>query len=92
MFISENERNKEMYNRFVKMDWQAPGVKDDFKQKLADSSVDHYCVYNRNNQISVRVLLTFNPAGTWRLYNVPLTSMQRHDVASILIRRYIQNI
>ena len=27
------------------------------------------------------------PAGTWRLYNVGLTSMQRHDVASTLRRR-----
>ena len=29
------------------------------------------------------------PACTWRLYNVVLTSMQRHDVASTLIRRCI---
>ena len=30
-----------------------------------------------------------NPAGTWRKYNVASTSMQRHDVASTLRRRYI---
>ena len=30
-----------------------------------------------------------NPAGTWRLYNVGSTSMQRHDVASTLRRRCI---
>ena len=29
------------------------------------------------------------PAGTWRKYNVASTSMQRHDVASTLKRRYI---
>ena len=29
------------------------------------------------------------PAGTWRLYNVGSTSMQRHDVASTLRRRCI---
>ena len=29
------------------------------------------------------------PAGTWRKYNVASTSMQRHDVASTLRRRYI---
>ena len=29
------------------------------------------------------------PAGTWRLYNVVLTSIQRHDVASTLRRRCI---
>ena len=29
------------------------------------------------------------PAGIWRLYNVVPTSMQRHDVASTLIRRCI---
>ena len=29
------------------------------------------------------------PAGTWRLYNVVSTSMQRHDVASTLMRRYL---
>ena len=29
------------------------------------------------------------PADTWRLYNVGLTSMQRHDVASTLRRRCI---
>ena len=28
-------------------------------------------------------------AGTWRLYNVGSTSMQRHDVASTLRRRCI---
>ena len=28
------------------------------------------------------------PAGTWRVYNVALTSMQRHDVVSTLIRHY----
>ena len=28
------------------------------------------------------------PAGTWRLYNVASTSMQRHDVASTLMWRY----
>ena len=31
----------------------------------------------------------YNPAGTWRLYNVGSTSMQRHDVASTLSRRCI---
>ena len=30
-----------------------------------------------------------NPAGTWCKYNVASTSMQRHDVASTLRRRYI---
>ena len=30
-----------------------------------------------------------DPAGTWRKYNVASTSMQRHDVASTLRRRYI---
>ena len=29
------------------------------------------------------------PAGTWRKYNVASTSMQRHNVASTLRRRYI---
>ena len=32
------------------------------------------------------------PAGTWRLYNVVSTSMQRHDVASTLRRRCIDVI
>ena len=30
-----------------------------------------------------------DPAGTWRKYNVASTSMQCHDVASMLRRRYI---
>ena len=29
------------------------------------------------------------PAGTWRLYNVGSTSMQRHDVASTLYKRHV---
>ena len=33
--------------------------------------------------------ITDNPAGTWLLYNVGSTSMQRHDVASTLRRRCI---
>ena len=32
---------------------------------------------------------SINPAGTWRKYNVASMSMQRHDVASTLRRRYI---
>ena len=35
------------------------------------------------------ILLKCSPADTWRLYNVALTSMQRHDVASTLRRRCI---
>ena len=34
-------------------------------------------------------MLSMYPAGTWRLYNVVSTSMQRHDVASTLSRRCI---
>ena len=33
---------------------------------------------------------SLHPAGTWRLYNVGSTSMQRHDVASTLRRRCIK--
>ena len=36
---------------------------------------------------SICPLASSYPAGTWRLYNVESTSMQRHDVASTLIRR-----
>ena len=35
------------------------------------------------------VSTAITPAGTWRLYNVGSTSMQRHDVASTLRRRCI---
>ena len=34
-------------------------------------------------------IYVYSPAGTWRKYNVASTSMQRHDVASTLRRRYI---
>ena len=34
-------------------------------------------------------LYEYIPAGTWRKYNVASTSMQRHDVASTLMRRCI---
>ena len=34
-------------------------------------------------------ILSQSPAGTWRKYNVASTSIQRHDVASTLRRRYI---
>ena len=39
--------------------------------------------------VLLRRLAKVNPAGTWRLYNVGSTSMQRHDVASTFSRRCI---
>ena len=44
----------------------------------------HYCIIH-----SPPFLLVPQENFTWRLYNVVSTSMQRHDVASTLRRRYI---
>ena len=44
-------------------------------------------VYQRNSFYVRRSILI--PAGTWRKSNVASTSIQRHDVASTLRRRYI---
>ena len=45
---------------------------------IADNRYNHWATFAKNE---------FFPLGTWRLYNVALTSMQRLDVASTLIRR-----
>ena len=41
------------------------------------------------NKPFIQYHIMIYPAGTWRKYNVASTSMQRHDVASTLRRRYI---
>ena len=41
------------------------------------------------HKLPMMQVFIMNPAGTWRKYNVASTSMQRHDVASTLRRRYI---
>ena len=59
--------------------------------------VRYKCIYSGSYLCFMGVTCTFffkiafrnNPAGKWRLYNVASTSMQRHDVASTLIRRYL---
>ena len=48
------------------------------------------CSFRTRQVLNVkRGFVTPYPAGTWRKYNVASTSMQRHDVASTLRRRYI---
>ena len=42
------------------------------------------CMFSFHNNMTEH-----NPAGTWRKYNVASMSMQRHDIASTLRRRYI---
>ena len=41
------------------------------------------------NTVIVGLFLTNYPAGTRRLYNIALMSMQRHDFASTFMRRCI---
>ena len=50
-----------------------------------------FCSDCANSQagLNLRWAPMSDPAGTWRKYNVASTSMQRHDVASTLRRRYI---
>ena len=45
--------------------------------------------YSNKSIGSIRRWWWSQPVGTWRKYNVASTSMQRHDVASTLRRRYI---
>ena len=54
-----------------------------FSIKLASTET---CKFSKCN---VCISAIQYPAGTWRKYNVATTSMQRHDVASTLRRRYI---
>ena len=58
MKLSITENNlKIMEHHFSAKDWSAPGAVDDFKTKLDQTTVDHYCGYynqqSRDYSVSV---------------------------------------
>ena len=63
----------DLHQDFLQMNWEDPHVKDEFKQKLADSSIMHYCISKTNDSKTV----SFN-LGASELTNITKTRLFKY--------------